>query len=105
MAVRVMNSYNGYAARNAAGMARKKDAEQAVEKAGSRPETTADYVRELEKLVPSVELRVGNTFASAKTGKTLTINPGKRHWNKRKPEKGIRWKSASVKKSLLPGME
>jgi len=48
MAVRVMNSYNGYAARNAAGMARKKDAEQAVEKAGSRPETTADYVRELE---------------------------------------------------------
>ena len=59
MAVRVMNSYNGYAARNAAGMARKKDAEQAVEKAGSRPETTADYVRELEKLVPSVELRVG----------------------------------------------
>ena len=99
MAVRVMNSYNGYAARNAAGMARKKDAEQAVEKAGSRPETTADYVRELEKLVPSVELRVGNTFASAKTGKTLTINPGILNKMRNDPEQ------EKETKELIKGVE
>lgn len=41
----------------------------------SRLKSTAEYVNELAKLVPSVELKVGNTFASAKSGKTLTINP------------------------------
>ena len=30
---------------------------------------------ELAKLVPSVELKVGNSFSTAKSGKTLTINP------------------------------
>jgi len=29
----------------------------------------------LAKLVPSVDFRIGNSFASAKSGKTLTVNP------------------------------
>lgn len=41
----------------------------------SKSKSTAEYMSELAKLVPSVECRVGNTFASAKNGKTLTINP------------------------------
>ena len=34
-----------------------------------------DYLNELSKLAPSVKFRVGYTHASAKSGKTLTINP------------------------------
>lgn len=37
--------------------------------------STAEYMSELAKLVPSVECKIGNTFSSAKSGKTLTINP------------------------------
>lgn len=35
----------------------------------------SDYLHELSKLAPSVKIRVGITHASAKSGKTLTINP------------------------------
>ena len=38
-------------------------------------ETGSDYFNSLKKLVPSVDCRIGNTYASAKSGKTLTINP------------------------------
>jgi len=41
----------------------------------SKLKSTADYVKELAKLVPSVELKVGNSYQTAKSGKTLTINP------------------------------
>ena len=34
-----------------------------------------DYLNELSKLAPSVKFRIGITHASAKSGKTLTINP------------------------------
>ena len=34
-----------------------------------------DYFNSLAKLVPSVDCRIGTTYASAKSGKTLTINP------------------------------
>lgn len=38
-------------------------------------EGTTGYISKLAKLAPSVEFRVGNTHSSAKSGKTLTINP------------------------------
>ncbi|HBI62572.1 MAG TPA: hypothetical protein DDY31_15410, partial [Lachnospiraceae bacterium] len=41
----------------------------------SRVKRTVDYAKKLEKLAPSVEFRIGNTHSSAKSGKTLTINP------------------------------
>lgn len=52
-----------------------KTKEAAVTQKGANTGSTADYLRTLEKLAPSVEFRIGNTFSSAKTGKTLTINP------------------------------
>lgn len=41
----------------------------------NKSETTSDYAAKLAKLVPSVEFKVGNGFSTAKTGKTLTVNP------------------------------
>lgn len=35
----------------------------------------SDYMSKLEKLAPSVEFKMGTTHSSAKSGKTLTINP------------------------------
>lgn len=37
--------------------------------------SNGDYLKKLEKLAPSVELRIGITFSKAGSGKTLTINP------------------------------
>ena len=34
-----------------------------------------DYFNKLAKLAPSVDCRVGTTYSSAKSGKTLTLNP------------------------------
>lgn len=81
MAMEITNSYSSYAAQSlagssAAGNAKKKETENTSETAGnSKSKSTTDYANELAKLVPSVEFRVGNGFSSAKTGKTLTINP------------------------------
>ena len=81
MAMEVMNSYGSYAAQYMAGNStaigtKKKDTEQTTETANSsKSKSTADYMNELSKLVPSVECKIGNTFSSAKSGKTLTINP------------------------------
>ncbi len=41
----------------------------------SKSKSTADYMKELAKLVPSVEFRVGNACVSDKSGKSLTVNP------------------------------
>lgn len=41
----------------------------------SKVKRTVDYAKKLEKLAPSVEFEIGNTHSSAKSGKTLTINP------------------------------
>lgn len=38
-------------------------------------QSMAEYANELAKLVPSVEFQVGNSFSTAKSGKTLTVNP------------------------------
>lgn len=36
---------------------------------------SSDYFRQLAKLAPSVDCRIGTTYATAKSGKTLTIDP------------------------------
>ncbi len=41
----------------------------------SKSKSTSDYVKELAKLAPSVEFKVGNACSRAKSGMTLTINP------------------------------
>lgn len=81
MAMEVMNSYGSYATQYMAGNStasgtKKKDTEQTAETANSsKSKSTADYASELAKLVPSVDFGVGSSVSSAKSGKTLTINP------------------------------
>ena len=41
----------------------------------SKTKSTAEYMKKLEKLAPSVEFRMGSSYATDKTGKTLTIDP------------------------------
>jgi len=40
----------------------------------NRKQGLADYVRELAKLAPSVDVKAGSTFSSARSGKTLTLS-------------------------------
>lgn len=40
-----------------------------------KAKSTAGYANELAKLAPSVEFKVGNSYSTAKSGKTLTVNP------------------------------
>lgn len=40
-----------------------------------KAKSAAGYAKELKKLVPSVEFRVGNACVSAQRGKSLTVNP------------------------------
>ena len=74
-------NYSSYAAQSMAGSSatsgtKKKEAEKAQGTTGSsKARSASDYVNELAKLVPSVELMIGNSFSTAKSGKTLTINP------------------------------
>lgn len=56
--------------------AKKKETKSATEvRKNTSPENTTDYMSKLEKLAPSVEFHIGTTHSSAKSGKTLTINP------------------------------
>ncbi|MCI9445815.1 MAG: hypothetical protein HFH36_00200 [Lachnospiraceae bacterium] len=78
MAMDITSTYGSYAAQDAAkssvaGSMKKKEAGMLW---GSRAENMADYVDELAKLAPSVDVRVGSTFSSARSGKTLTLDPG-----------------------------
>lgn len=80
MAMEITNNYSNYAAGSMAGTGavnstQKKETEKTGETANSKSKSTATYLSELAKLAPSVEFRVGNGHASAKTGQTLTINP------------------------------
>ncbi len=81
MAMEITNNYSSYAAQSMAGngvtgSTKKKETENISEKAGiSKSKSTADYVNELAKLVPSVEFKVGNSYQTAQSGKTLTISP------------------------------
>lgn len=47
----------------------------ATQKNAGGTTSNSDYLSKLAKLAPSVEFRMGNTFSTAKRGKTLTINP------------------------------
>ncbi|MDE7285684.1 MAG: hypothetical protein K2N55_02400 [Lachnospiraceae bacterium] len=81
MAMEITNNYSSYAAHSMMGntvanSTKKKEAENTSETTGSsKAKSTSDYVSELSKLAPSVEFKVGNSFSTAKSGKTLTINP------------------------------
>ena len=81
MAMEINRSYSSYVAQGmaesgAANSTKKKETEKTAEKVrSSQSESTAEYVSGLSKLAPSVEFKVGNTHASAPSGKTLTINP------------------------------
>ena len=101
MAMEITNNYSSYAAQsNAAGSTKKKETENTSETAGgSKPRSTSEYMDELEKLVPSVELKVGNSFSTAKSGKTLTINPQLLKKMQNDPEK------EKEMKELIKGVE
>lgn len=45
------------------------------EAGNDKAKSAAGYAKELKKLVPSVEFRVGNACVSAQRGKSLTVNP------------------------------
>ena len=76
MAMEITNNYSSYAAQGMAGSTKKKETGKTQETAeGSKSRSTAEYADELAKLVPSVDFMVGNGCSSAKSGKTLTVNP------------------------------
>lgn len=64
--------YGAWATANQTATAKAKSV-QATENAKENSED--DYFNSLAKLVPSADVRLGNTFASDKTGKTLTLDP------------------------------
>lgn len=120
MAMEITNNYGSYAAQsmagnNAANGAGKKETNKAsqatnqttrqttgqtAQTAGSsKSKSTSDYVNELSKLVPSVEFRVGNSFASDETGQTLTVNPKLLEKMRNDPEK------EKEMKELIKGVE
>ena len=90
MAMEITNNYNAYentyAAQKQQETAKQKVASKqkvsetaAVQKnsgtESNKAKNAAEYMKELEKLAPSVEFRIGSSYATDKTGKTLTINP------------------------------
>lgn len=76
MSMEIAKNFGGYAAMSASINAKNKNAEN-TQTAAKSTETVnvGDYAKELSKLVPSVDFKVGNGVSSAKSGKTLTINP------------------------------
>ena len=100
MAIEITSNYSSYAAQSMAGSTKKKETESTSETTGSnKSRSTSDYVNELAKLVPSVELKVGNSFSTAKSGKTLTINPQLLEKMQNDPEK------EKEMKELIRGVE
>lgn len=103
-AVRKQN-YSSYAAQSmveggAARGTKKKGTEKTQETAGnSKSKSTVEYANELAKLVPSLEFKVGNSFSTAKSGKTLTVNPQLLEKMQNNPEK------EKEMKELIKGVE
>lgn len=64
-----------------------------------KSQSLADYARELAKLAPSVQVKVGGTFSSAKSGKTLTLDPGLLNKMQHDP------KMAKDMKDMIKGVE
>lgn len=75
MAMEITNNYSSYAAQGMAGNIAAGGTNKKGTVGNAESESTAEYANELAKLVPSVEFKVGKSCSSAKSGKTLTINP------------------------------
>ena len=81
MAMEITNNFgsvyeNIYAAQKQQDTSKTETKETAVVQQKSGGTTNnSEYLGKLAKLAPSVEFRMGNTFSTAKSGKTLTINP------------------------------
>ena len=105
MGIDITNTYNSYASQimaenNTPRGTKKKEAEKSSPTAkNDMDESMADYVRQLAKLVPSVEFRVGNSFSSAKTGLTLAVNPKLNEKMRNNPEQ------EKETKELIRGVE
>lgn len=111
MAMEINGNYSSYAAQSmaessVANSKKNKETEKASETAGNskttgsgKSESRANYVNELAKLVPSVEFKVGSSYATAKNGKTLTINPKLLEEMQNDPEK------EREMKELIKGVE
>ena len=84
----------------AAGDTKMKETERTQETAGSgRSKSTAEYANEIAKLAPSVEFKVGNSFSTAQSGITLTVNPQLLEKMQNDPEK------EKEMKELIKGVE
>lgn len=98
-------NYNSYTAQNTTGNRaaenmKKKEAKKVSEASGSNEsKSMAEYAKELAKLVPSVEFKVGNSFSTDKSGKTLTISPQLLEKMQNDPEK------EKEMKELIKGVE
>ncbi len=93
-------NYSSYAAQSMAGNTKKKETEKTQGTAeSSKSKSTTEYANELAKLVPSVDFKVGNGCSSAKSGKTLSINPKLLEKMQNDPEQ------AKETKELLRGVE
>ncbi len=64
-----------------------------------KAKSTEAYAKELAKLAPSVEFKVGNSYSTAKSGKTLTVNPQLLEKMQNNP------KQAKETKELIRGVE
>ena len=98
MAMEITNNYsntyeNAYALQKESLAAEKKETFKAAgaqinsNTGNSRTKRTAEYTKELAKLVPSVEFKVGTACSSARNGKTLTVHPGLLEKMQNDPEK------------------
>ena len=100
MAMEITNNYSIYATQSIAGNTKKKETEKTQETAeSSKSRSTTEYANELAKLVPSVDFKVGNGCSSAKSGKTLTVNPKLLEKMQNDPEQ------AKETKELIRGVE
>ena len=98
MAMEITNNYsntyeNAYALQKESLAAEKKETSKAAgaqinsNTGNSRTKRTAKYTKELAKLVPSVEFKVGTACSSARNGKSLTVHPGLLEKMQNDPEK------------------
>lgn len=86
MAMEITNNYNSVYERTYAAQRQQETKKEAASKAETKEiavtqknigatADSSDYFRQLAKLAPSVDCRIGTTYATAKSGKTLTIDP------------------------------
>ncbi len=64
---------------------------------GKTKGSTASYAKELARLAPSVDFKVGNSYSTSKSGKTLTVNPQLLEKMQNNPEKEM--------KEMIKGVE